>query len=766
MFSRNETGVDAATVLLDPPTQGWFSTAVQAVALAVRHWRFDGTTTTPAAPLHPGEQALCLASAAAPGWYMLELCVRAGGAMIEGAVELRCAQGTGSVARLRLPLHSNRVCKRLILLPSTQAVCLALPSGPVELEITTFRLVPVTAGFARSRMLRKLQAQHPLYRAHPGRATGPKPAGGDGPLTRLWHDYNALFAARQELVPYAAWLGQYGPTTASEQERMRARLAALASAPSFAVVVIASAADAARLAASVDSVRRQQYVHWQLIVVKPAAGALPGEAEHEENPGQCVLTYADAADLPCALDRAVAAADAGWIQFLQAGDLLAPDALACFAAELADSPGCSLAYSDEDSLAGDGERHSPCCKPDWDIDLVHSQNYVGASAAYRLALVRAAGPFRPEHNGAQLFDLLLRCAERLDGDQVRHVQRILLSRPADRTDDETASGERANSAGVGALAAHFDRLGIAASAAPDRFGYRVRYAVPAPAPLVTLIIPTRNGLALLRRCIESILDTTTYPHYEVMVVDNGSDEPATLAYLQQLVAQKKATVLRQEGPFNYSALNNAAVKQARGELVGLVNNDIEVISPNWLSEMVGHALRPDVGAVGARLWYANDTLQHAGVILGMEGTAGHLHRFLARGQPGYCARAVLTQSFSAVTGACLLVRKQSYQQAGGLNEVDLAVACNDVDFCLRLRALGYRNVWTPYAELYHHESSSRGLDDSAEKVLRAARENAYLHRRWGPLLAFDPAYNPSLSLDFTDVVLAWPPRERVNQERT
>jgi GT2 family glycosyltransferase len=313
-------------------------------------------------------------------------------------------------------------------------------------------------------------------------------------------------------------------------------------------------------------------------------------------------------------------------------------------------------------------------------------------------------------------------------------------------------------AGEKALNAHFERQGINAKAELLVTGYRVRYVLPTQLPLVSLIIPTRNQLKLLRQCVQSIQTKTTYTNYEIIIVDNGSDDRATLRYLDALAATPGIRIMRDARPFNFSALNNAAVQMARGEVVGLINNDIEVISPDWLSEMVSHALRPEVGAVGAKLFYADDTVQHAGMVLGIHGIAEHAHRFLPRGDGGYCGRAGLIQSFSAVTGACLVVRKSLYTLVGGLNEIELQVACNDVDFCLRLREAGYRTIWTPYAELYHHESASRGFDDTPEKQARSAKEVAYMQQRWGDALLNDPAYNPNLSLDIDDFSLAWPPR--------
>ena len=310
-----------------------------------------------------------------------------------------------------------------------------------------------------------------------------------------------------------------------------------------------------------------------------------------------------------------------------------------------------------------------------------------------------------------------------------------------------------------ALNDHFARTQVSAKAELLDFGmYRVRYAIPSSAPLVTLIIPTRNSINLIKQCIESILAKTTYKNYEILIVDNNSDDPDTLDYFTSLAEDYRIRILRDERPFNFSVLNNAAVQQARGEYLGLINNDIEVISPDWLEEMISLAIQPGVGAVGARLWYFNDTLQHGGVITGVGGVAGHSHKCLPRGHFGYFGRAQLIQTLSAVTAACLVVKKSTYQEVGGLDETNLKVAFNDVDFCLRMREAGYRNVWTPYAELYHYESATRGHEDTPIKQLRFSDEVLYMQKRWGNLLRNDPAYSPNLTLDHEDFSYAWPPR--------
>ena len=250
------------------------------------------------------------------------------------------------------------------------------------------------------------------------------------------------------------------------------------------------------------------------------------------------------------------------------------------------------------------------------------------------------------------------------------------------------------------------------------------------------------------------MQLTNYSDYEIIIIDNESTEPSTFDYFEQLKALDNIRVLQYGGEFNYSAINNYAVEEATGSVITLMNNDIEVIEKNWLREMVGHALRPEIGCVGAKLLYKNNMIQHAGVILGIGGVAGHGHKYFDVESAGYFSRLHLTQNMSAVTAACLTIEKRLYQQVGGLNEGDLKIAFNDVDFCLRIGRLGLRNIWTPYALLYHHESVSRGHENTQEKQLRFKQEALYMREQWGEILESDPAYNRNLTLVREDFSLA------------
>ncbi|MEO6291547.1 MAG: glycosyltransferase family 2 protein, partial [Burkholderiaceae bacterium] len=426
-----------------------------------------------------------------------------------------------------------------------------------------------------------------------------------------------------------------------------------------------------------------------------------------------------------------------------------------------------IIYSDSDKLTGpDHERCQPCFKPDWDVDLFYAQNYTEHLCAFDVKLLKQVGGFDERFAAVASFELTLRCLAQLHSDEssskttattavrttrIGHIPQVLYHARALREPDTRTQRQAA-------LTAHFARCGTAALVTVAEQGLRVQYTLPEILPMVSLIIPTKNNARLLRQCLDSLLHKTTYANYEVLVVDNGSDAAETLDYLQSLASEPRIRVIRDNYAFNYSALNNAAVLQARSDIVGLVNDDIEIKTADWLSEMVSQVLRPGVGAVGARLWYPDLTLQHAGMVL-VGGIARHVHKHLPQGETGFCNRAMLVQSFTAVTGACLLVKKALYAQVGGLNERELAIGFNDVDFCLRLVEAGYRNVWTPYAELFHHESATRGQDDSPDKQRRAEKELRYMRQRWGDRLLVDPAYNPNLTDGHDDFSMAWPPRD-------
>jgi GT2 family glycosyltransferase len=311
-----------------------------------------------------------------------------------------------------------------------------------------------------------------------------------------------------------------------------------------------------------------------------------------------------------------------------------------------------------------------------------------------------------------------------------------------------------------ALAEHFERHKISVNIGTGAKPYinRLIHPLPDPPPVVSLIVPTRDRLPLLRNCLDGLLHRTKYPRLEIIVVNNESIDPVTLDYFDRLREEEHVRLLSLPGPFNFSALNNRAVMEARGELIGFINNDIEVIHEGWLEEMVSRVMQPGVGAVGAKLYYADDTIQHAGVVLGLGGVAGHSHKCFPRSDFGYMCVPHVVRNVSGVTAACMIMHKKIFDEIGGFDEANLPVAFNDVDLCLKIREAGYNIIWTPYAELYHLESASRGSDALAENIERAVFEQVYMKDRWREKLEEDPFYSPNLTTDYENYSLAFPPR--------
>ncbi|MEN9799831.1 MAG: hypothetical protein RL653_3528, partial [Pseudomonadota bacterium] len=555
----------------------------------------------------------------------------------------------------------------------------------------------------------------------------------------------------EDVGAYAEWCEAAEPPRA-EWPSLASRVAQWPSRPFISVLVPVYNPPERFLDEAIRSVAEQVYPHWELCLVDDASTAphvrrLLGEwaqrdgrirVEHRARNGHIVSASNDALRM----------ASGTHVALLDHDDRLHPLALLDVAEVLAQQPELGLVFTDEDKLDVSGRRCSPYFKCAFNPELTLAQNMVCHLGVYRADLVRSLGGFRAGTEGSQDWDLALRVYERVGEQGIHHLPRVRYHWRMLPGSTALDAGEKSYAAVAGrkVVAEHLARTGRRGTVEPASEApalNRVKFELPSPAPHVTLVIPTRDRADLLRTCVESLVQKTRYPSWDALVVDNGTVQPEALSLLASL-DRSRFEVVRDDAPFNYSALNNRAVARARGEFVCLLNNDIEVLTPGWLEELVSWAVQPGVGAVGARLWYPDGRLQHGGVVLGVGGVAGHAHKYLPRGRPGYFGRAVLHQSFSAVTAACLLVRKAHYAQVGGLDET-LAVAFNDVDFCLRLRAAGYRNVWTPYAELVHHESVTRGHEDTPEKKARFEQEHAVMRARWGALLEDDPAYSPHLS---------------------
>lgn len=393
-------------------------------------------------------------------------------------------------------------------------------------------------------------------------------------------------------------------------------------------------------------------------------------------------------------------------------------------------------------------------KPDFSPDLLRSQNYICHFSVFSRQLLEQAGRFSDAYNGSQDYDMVLRLTEKAE--HIVHIPEVLYFWRAHAA--SVAGGVEAKpyciTAAKRALTDHLKRVGLEGtvtdSLAPTT--YKINYAIHG-CPLVSIIIPNKDEAASLQKCLRSIAEKSTYENYEIIVVENNSTKPETFELYEKLKLEEKIRIVYWKKPFNYSAINNFGVGEARGEYLLLLNNDVEIITPGWIEEMLMFAQRPDVGAVGAKLYYPDDTVQHAGIIMGLGGVAGHSHKNAPRDDVGYFYRLTIAQNLSGVTGACLMTKRSVWEQVGGLNEA-IAVAFNDVDFCLRIRAAGYLIVFTPYAELYHYESKSRGQEDTPEKIRRFNHEVETILAAWGPVIQKgDPYYNPHLTLDKEDFSL-------------
>ncbi|OUD13171.1 glycosyltransferase [Thioflexithrix psekupsensis] len=567
---------------------------------------------------------------------------------------------------------------------------------------------------------------------------------------------------------YRHWINNYDTLNTSVIKKMEHVMLQWGNKPIISIIMPTYNTDERWLRKAIDSVLNQIYPHWELCIADDASTS-PHVAdilrEYAQKDSRIKLVFrTENGHISEASNSALALATGHYITFLDHDDMLSQHALFWVVEDMQQYPNHKMWYSDEDKVNESDERYEPYFKCDWNPDLFLSHNLVTHLAVYQADLIHEVGGLRKGYEGAQDYDLVLRVIEKISPVEIRHIPRILYHWRAIQGSTATSPDEKpyALLAAQKAIGEFLQRKGIQnaeVSENPEIKGtIRVKYPIPDPAPLVSLIIPTRNGLHLLQRCVESILAKTLYRKFEIIIIDNESDDPDTLAYFQQLEKEKQARIISYPHPFNYADMNNMAVQFAQGELVGLLNNDLEVINPEWLGEMVSHAIRPEIGVVGARLWYPNETLQHAGVILGIGGSAGHAHKGFKRGNVGYFGRAALIQNYSAVTGACLLVRKNIFEQVGGLNAEHLKVAFNDVDFCLKTLQLGVRCLWTPFAELYHHESASRGYEDTPEKVARFEKERLYLREQWPQYIVGDPAYSFNLTLDAEDFSYAWPPR--------
>lgn len=707
------------------------------------------------------------------GWYMVELEVE----VFRGRMHtpyLYPDFGYGyflESEKIALPLEhaeqSVHLVRRMVRLHSDLTAMRFDPSVlPAEFSVRGLRLDRIDRRAALSTMMgtmRNIDGATPVYlrAARDLLLGGPRRMAG-----RLYVDYDASQQGGEVRQDYPTWASLYDSYDSDSLALHARAIEGLATRPTFSVLLPTYNTDERWLRACIDSMRAQVYPDWELCIADDASTKSSIRRilrEYSESDPRIKVVFRDVnGHIAEASNTALSLARGDWIALLDHDDELSPVALLECAIAIDANPGWRMLFSDEDKIDERGNRSDPYFKSDWNPELFRSQNCICHLGVYQRSLIKEIGGFRVGYEGAQDWDLALRASERLGGGQVGHVAKVLYHWRMIEGSTALAPGEKnyAHAAAQRTLADHAARAlpGTRVLEIPRCSGYfRMQHPVPSPLPLASVLIPTRDRSDLLRQCVDSILEGTDYDALEIIILDNGSVEQATKDYFDELREERKVRIERVDAPFNFSAINNRGAAIARGEILVLLNNDIEAIGRDWLREMVSHAIRPEVGAVGAMLYYPGDTVQHAGVVLGIGGVAGHAYVGLQRGNPGDKHRAALAQAVSAVTGACLAVRASVFHEVGGLDE-RLAVAFNDIDFCIRVREAGYRNIWTPFAELYHHESASRGYEDTPEKAARFRTEEDFMKARWGELLQRDPYYNPNLALDASPYSLAFPPR--------
>lgn len=563
---------------------------------------------------------------------------------------------------------------------------------------------------------------------------------------------------------YQRWFENYGVLSSQQKEDIRQEISRLPVRPTISILIpIDRATSKAQLAATIASITRQIYPAWELLLACDETTShrmQPVFSEQDRSDDRIRFILVPSSDSNATLlNSALQSAKGQFTAFLRPGDVLTEDAFFWAARAIGKDCDAAILYSDEDATDESGNLSNPYCKPDWNPPLFYCQNFLGQLALYRLDLVRIEGGFRKSFDGDFCWDLALRIWSRLRKTQVVHIPKILCHRlsfgESDRDDKMQSPGPSSSEA----LLNFFTQRAIDVAILPghDSNSWRVQYVLK-EFPKISIIIPTYNALHLIRPCLESIFEKTCYPNYEVIVVDNRSDDPDVLHYLSSLEEERKIRVLHFDEEFNFSAINNFAVEQSNGQLVCLMNNDIQLIDKNWLQEMASQAMQKNIGAVGAKLYYPDNTIQHCGVVTGIGGVAAHLYTKFPRDFAGQRDRNFLVQNVSAVTAACLVIKKAIYQEVGGFEE-KLKVAYNDIDFCLKVKEAGYDNIWTPFAELYHHESVSRGHDVTPERYALFKHASSYMRKTWGATLRNDPYYNINLTLKRSNGSLAWPPRE-------
>jgi GT2 family glycosyltransferase len=575
---------------------------------------------------------------------------------------------------------------------------------------------------------------------------------------------------RPPVAPYTDWIARFDTLSESDRRAIARHIDRFPNRPTFSVIMPIFTDKTGHLGAGIRSAQRQLYPATEIcIALGPAAARSQAvrtlvETSAAADP-RIRMTDVVADATPAAVANAtLSLASSEFAVLFDPRHLLSERALYEMAAEIVAHPDADILFSDEDSVDKAGHRHQPIMKTGWNPEMMLSHDVVGNLKVLRRSLIESIGGVRADFRGRREYDLVLRASAATTAQRIRHLPLVL--HHSRRKTDTTAARLDHDSA-VPVVTEHLERTGQAGATVaplPGAPGWlEIRRTVPSPAPLVSVIIPTRDRADVLGKCLGGLLVATDYAAIEVIVADNDSCEPATFRLFDRLASDPRVRILSCPGPFNYSAINNKAIAQSRGEILLLLNNDVLIRHPDWLTNMVAQAVRPEVGAVGARLLYENGTIQHAGVILGVgaiEPVAGHVYERVAADAPGHLNHLRIARNTSAVTAACLAMRRTVFDEVGGFDEQHLPVAFNDVDLCLKVGQRGYQIICTPQAELTHLESISRGSDLKPEAIERFKRDIAHMQRTWGRRIESDPHYGPNFHKVVVDYSLAFPPSRK------
>lgn len=687
------------------------------------------------------------------GFYMVE--IAAGDAsLLDSRLYVNYGRGFNDDDSFSLVVSSNKVSKRIIHLTDTVT---KMRWDPAERSgwVTNpkIKLVPLTRSRAVSLMQEKLLRNSQKLDLEAKQILA-------SPIEELYDYYDQYFK-RKGFKCYDQWMDVTEPTLWAEK--------VILETVQFSVIVPVYNSKPEWLEDLFNSVVNQTYGNWQLVLVDDASPSEATRAKLAEL-AKCdkrvtIIWREKNGHIVRASNDGLKQSKGSFVLFLDHDDCLSTHALNELAHAIKRNPSAKLIYSDEDLMSESGQRLRPHFKSGWNPDLLLSHNYVTHIACYPKNFVEELGGFSEGLDGAQDYDLVLRATARLTPREIVHIPKVLYHwrMVEGSTASQSSAKSYATVAGLKALQSYMQSKQMETQVIDGNMTnfYTVTWPLPTVLPKVSVIIPTKDGLEVLKPCIESIVATANYPSLEIVIIDNGSEKAETISYLSSLcpkIEQREnpepinVIVVKDPGDFNFSRLMNLGASTATGEILLLLNNDVEALAEGWLQAMVRHACREDIGCVGAKLLYPDLSIQHAGVIIGLGGYAAHSHRGLPRNHPGYFGRAQIAQNLSAVTAACLMVKKSVFESVAGFDE-SFRVAYNDVDFCLRVMQTGLRNIYVPEAELIHHESKTRGEDVCPEKRRRFDGEKQRLLDRWKSIVSDDPYYNPNLTRSREDFSL-------------